>query len=159
MTQTYITMKKIDDNLELAQKRIILGRAWKMNRTVYQIAGKNGYYQLNKRKIWFIGAGLLLIILLCSVLFITKTVTAQREGERIKLVTSIEIKKGDTLWSIATRYMSEEYDDLNEYIEEIKNSNGMVSDEIHFGNFIIVPYYTDATDKTDTGIMAVSINY
>ncbi len=130
-----------------------------MNRTAYRNTGRTGYYYyLNKKRIWCIAAVLLFIVLLCSVLFITKTVTAQREGKRIKLVTSIEIKKGDTLWSIASRYRSEEYDDLNEYIEEIKNSNGMVSDEIHSGNFIIVPYYTDAASKTDTGIMAANMN-
>ena len=34
---------------------------------------------------------------------------------------------------------------MNEYIEEIKDSNGMVSDTIHTGNFIIVPYYADTS--------------
>jgi hypothetical protein len=40
--------------------------------------------------------------------------------------------------------MTDEYDDMNEYIKEIKDSNGMDSDDIHVGNFIIVPYYVDA---------------
>ncbi len=127
-----------------------------MNRSMNRNAGRKGYYYWNKKKIWLIGAVVLFIIMLGSVFFMTKTVTAQREGERVKKVTSIQIKQGDTLWDIAARYMSEEYDDLNEYIEEIKNSNGMVSDEIHSGNFIIVPYYTDAASKLDQGMMEAS---
>jgi hypothetical protein len=106
------------------------------------------YYQLNKKRIWRFGIAVLLMVVLFSVFFITKTVTAQRAVDRTKLVTSIEVKKGDTLWSIASVYFTEEYDDLNEYIDEIKDSNGMVSDEIHTGNYIIVPYFADASDHT-----------
>jgi hypothetical protein len=103
------------------------------------------YYRLNKKRIWIVGAAILFAVILFSVLFITKTVTAQRDGERAKLVTSIEVKKGDTLWSIASDFISDEYNDMNEYITEIKVSNGMTSDDIHAGNFIIVPYYVDAS--------------
>ena len=74
----------------------------------------------------------MVLLLIFSISFITKTVTASREGERIKLVTSIEVKSGDTLWGIAAEYMSDEYDDLNQYIEEIKTSNRMINDEITY---------------------------
>lgn len=118
-----------------------------MNRTVNMVAESRDYYQMNKKRIWVIGVVILLVLILFSVGFISKTVTAQRNGDRIKLVTSIEIKKGDTLWSIASDYMSEEYDDMNEYIEEIKESNGMFTDDIRTGNYIIVPYYADASSN------------
>jgi hypothetical protein len=106
------------------------------------------YYQLNKKRVWRFGVAVLLLLVLFSVFFITKTVTAQRAVDRTKLVTCIEVQKGDTLWSIASSYFTDEYHDLNEYINEIKDSNGMVSDEIHTGNYIIVPYYADASDHT-----------
>lgn len=116
-----------------------------MNRTTDIIIEGQNYYRQNKLRIWIFGIVLLVFLVICSILFFTKTVTAQREGNRTKLVTSIEVKQGDTLWSIASRYITDEYDDMNEYIEEIKSSNGMATDTIHAGNYIIVPYYTDAS--------------
>lgn len=115
-----------------------------MNRAAVIIMEGQSYYQENKKRVWTIGIIILMIAMIFSVVFITKTVTASRNNNRIKLVTSIEIEKGDTLWEIASAYMSEEYDDLHDYIHEIKLSNGMTSDEIHTGNFLILPYYADA---------------
>lgn len=116
-----------------------------MNRASDRRIEGNAYDQMNRKTLWMAGGLVLIVLVIFSVFFMTKTVTAQREGERYKQVISIEIKKGDTLWSIASEYMSEEYKDLNEYIEEIKDTNGMLSDDIHAGNYIIVPYYVDAT--------------
>ncbi len=119
-----------------------------MNRAADYILEGSRYYHLNKKRIWRYGIAVLLLVIIFSVFFITKTVTAQRAADRMKLVTTIEVKKGDTLWDIASVYFTEEYDDLNEYIEEIKDSNGMVSDEIHAGNYIIIPYYADDSEHT-----------
>jgi hypothetical protein len=117
-----------------------------MNKTVSMaMAERNDYYHMNKRRIWMIGLVALVAIVIFSLYFFSKTVTAERTTDRIKSVASIEVKHGDTLWSIASEFVTEEYDNLNEYIEEIKRSNGMVSDTIRTGNFIIVPYYTDAS--------------
>lgn len=117
-----------------------------MNRVTTIIAEGQDYYHSNKKRVWTVGVAILIMLVVFSVGFITKTVTAQRYADRIKLVTSIEVKRGDTLWSIASKYMSDEYNDMNEYIEEIKSSNGMASDDIHTGNFIIVPYYADTSN-------------
>jgi ABC-type microcin C transport system permease subunit YejE len=114
-----------------------------MNRASAIIMESQSYYQENKKRVWTLGIIILLFAVIFSVGFITKTVTASRNNDRVKLVTCIEIQKGDTLWEIASTYMSDEYDNLNEYIHEIKMSNGMTSDEIHTGNFIILPYYED----------------
>lgn len=100
---------------------------------------------LRKTRMWLIGGLILLTLLILSMCFFTKTVTAKGNRERTKLVTSVEVKKGDSLWSIASNYMTAEYDDVNEYVEELKKSNGLTSDQIHAGNFIIVPYYADAS--------------
>lgn len=124
-----------------------------MSRTAYMITEGQNYYQANKKRVWLIGAITLFLIILLSLSLVTKTATAQRSIERVKLVASIEIQKGDSLWSIASEYMSEEYDDMNDYIEEIKDSNGMVSDEIHSGNYIIVPYYADVTNQEGTSAL------
>lgn len=100
----------------------------------------------DRKKIRLIIVTLLFVLMIFTIIFATKKATAKREGSRVKNVVSVEIKKGDTLWSIASGYMSEEYDDLNEYIAEIMMSNRMTSDEIHAGNYIIVPYYTDGSN-------------
>ncbi len=105
---------------------------------------RKGSYNISGRKnIKWIGLVIILIIIVLTVIFTTKTATATNSNKRVKQVTSVQIQKGDTLWSIASRYMSCEYKDLNEYVEEIMLSNGLTSEKIHAGNYIIVPYYTD----------------
>ena len=104
------------------------------------------YRAAARRRMWIIGALILIIVVMFSLFFFSKTVTAQGRRDRVKLVTSVEVKKGDTLWSIASGYMTCEYDDMNEYVEEIKESNGLTSDTIHAGNYIIVPYFADSTN-------------
>lgn len=65
-------------------------------------------------------------------------------GADQKYYTSIEIEEGDTLWSIASEYMSpDHYDSINDYIVEIKEMNGISSDTIHSGNHLIVSYYSE----------------
>ncbi len=118
-----------------------------MNRTTYRMAEGQHYYVANKKRIWSMAIALLIILLLISVGFIAKTVTAQSNKESIKLVTSVEVKSGDTLWGIASDYFSDNYSDMNAYIKEIKSANGLTSDDIHAGNYIIVPYYKSSTSK------------
>ena len=117
-----------------------------MNRTANIMVEGQNYYQANKKRIWLIGAIILLLAIIFSVGFVTKTVTAQRDALRTKQVTCIEVKHGDSLWSIASDFFSDEYDDMNDYIKEIKDSNGLTSDVIHVGNYIVVPYYADASN-------------
>lgn len=60
-----------------------------------------------------------------------------------KYYTSIQVQKGDTLWNIANVYMTEEYVDANEYIEEICSINHIDASEIHSGQYLTIPYYSD----------------
>ncbi len=85
---------------------------------------------------------IILTSMILSLSIISTKVTAERAVTREKLVTSVKIEKGDSLWSIASQYITEEYGDMNSYIDEIMNSNGLTSDIIHEGSYIIVPYYT-----------------
>lgn len=60
-----------------------------------------------------------------------------------KYYKSIEISKGDTLWSIANNYIDHEhYKNTFEYVKEVKQMNSLTSDKIVAGNHIIVPYYS-----------------
>lgn len=112
----------------------------------HNVIGISYHGKLNYRNhMLLVGLGVLSIILLLSIGAITKTVTAERYNQRAKLVTSVEIQKGDTLWSIAANYITDEYKSMKQYIEEIKFSNGLTSDNIQAGNYIIVPYYADSS--------------
>ena len=68
--------------------------------------------------------------------------TAADEAGSYKYYTSIEIMSGDTLWTIADRYMSLEYTDPRDYIEEVMELNGLADDKIHAGQYIMIPYYS-----------------
>ncbi len=58
-----------------------------------------------------------------------------------KYYSSICIEQGDTLWSIAKKYADEEYQTIEEYIKEIKQINGLTSERIVEGNYLIISYY------------------
>ena len=52
--------------------------------------------------------------------------------------TSITIKSGDTLWSIAEEYLPDDMTSVPEYINKIKKLNGLKSDNIQSGMNLIV---------------------
>lgn len=83
------------------------------------------------------------VIVLGSILFWTVGKSkASVEHESFKYYTSVRIEQGDTLWSIANHYMGPEYQDIQEYIAEIKRLNKLGPDEIHSGQYLTVPYYS-----------------
>lgn len=65
----------------------------------------------------------------------------QEDPVGFKYYKSIEIKQGDSLWGIAQKYMTEEYDSPQEYIEEIKQLNGLTSDTLQESKHLLVAYY------------------
>ena len=61
-----------------------------------------------------------------------------------KYYKSIEISKGDTLWSIAEEHIDKShYKNVSEYINEVKAMNSIASDNIVSGSYIIIPYYKE----------------
>lgn len=97
---------------------------------------------MKKKPTIIIAGSIILFLLVFTNIFISTQVSAKKFSHREKIVTSIKIQKGDSLWSIANKYISDEYNDMNSYIDEIKRTNGLTGDTIQEGNFIIVPYYT-----------------
>ena len=58
-----------------------------------------------------------------------------------KYYTSITIKEGDSLWSIAQEYVTDTYEDTQEYIDELIQLNGLSSNIIHEGQKLVIAYY------------------
>lgn len=57
-------------------------------------------------------------------------------------VASVEVTGNDTLWSIAKDNFNPEHGTFRDYIEEIKECNGLATDTIHAGSSLLIPIYT-----------------
>lgn len=100
--------------------------------------------KLAKKRIIFL-LGTVLLITLGSIIFGSSFSAAQDQSAEqeveYKYYKSIEIKKGDSLWSIAQEYKADDYESTREYIEELKELNNLTSDTIHQGQYLMVVYY------------------
>lgn len=98
---------------------------------------------LRHKRILIIIPGILMvccIIIICSA---HTSASAHDKNIRYKYFKSIVIEDGDSLWSIATEYISEEYESINDYIVELKTMNQLDDDTIHSGQNIVIAYYSD----------------
>ena len=59
-----------------------------------------------------------------------------------KYYVSIRVESGDTLWDIADEYVDGFNIDKTDYISEVCQINEISSDDIHDGDYIVVPYYS-----------------
>lgn len=93
-------------------------------------------------KLAYIGIAvfLLVIVIFCQS-FISIAKSYKEAEDTYKYFQSVEIEKGDTIWSIASQYISSEYASMDEYVNEIIELNNLESVEIHTGEYIVVPYY------------------
>lgn len=85
---------------------------------------------------------IVVLVLAGSGIFFVSKSKAADEVISFKYYTSVEVEYGDTLWGIASNYRTEEYRSLLDYIEEIKTLNGLQSDMIRSGQFLVIPYYS-----------------
>lgn len=80
-----------------------------------------------------------------SLLFFSFRAKAQSSDEEIlyKYYKSTVVSAGDTLWDYANEYGTNRYyDDQQEYISEVMQMNGLDSDRITAGQYIVLPYYS-----------------
>ena len=87
-------------------------------------------------------AALLGIALVLMLFGVIRTQAAPAEPS-YKYYTSIQVQSGDTLWGIADTYMTEEYTGVSAYIDEICSINHITADDIHAGQYLTIPYYSD----------------
>lgn len=61
-----------------------------------------------------------------------------------KYYKSIQIEKGDSLWSIAEEYMGTEFDSVSDYIDELIQINQLSTDDMNNlqeGDYLLVAYF------------------
>ena len=92
-----------------------------------------------QKSVFLIALSMVLFIIMCSACFGTIRAQAADETSAYKYYTSIEVQKGDTLWTIAQQYAGDDADYAS-YIEEVKDMNQLTSDTIHVGEYLTVSY-------------------
>ena len=99
---------------------------------------------------FLIAIAVIIVIAVFLLFMIPQRVGASSNIEQVetqKVYKSVEIQTGDSLWSIASDYYNDDYthihyDDINDYIKELKSMNSLKDDVIHSGANITVAYYT-----------------
>lgn len=89
---------------------------------------------------------LAMFVILISCIFGKTLVMANAEENSPvshRYYTSIEIKKGDSLWSIASAYREGSGMSTKEYLKELKKINQIIADDIQAGDSITIVYYAD----------------
>ncbi len=95
-----------------------------------------------QRRTFMLGLMVLTVIVIGSVLLGTIRTQAWLLQNLLINITSIQIQKGDTLWNIADEYITDDYDSMDEYMEEICAINHILPGDIHSGQYLTIPYYS-----------------
>ena len=82
------------------------------------------------------------VLVLGNAVFFRSDVSANNDS--VIRYQTVEIQKGDTLWSIAKEDYEEPCGDIRDYIDQIKECNNLdSSDRITEGCYLCVPVYTE----------------
>ena len=128
-----------------------------------ELQKKKRQRELREKRPFFI-TGAVLIISLLSVCFFLyfgdRVVKAQESANDIQYKV-VEIKNGDSLWSIAKENMDNTNDsgfiNIYQYIHEIKRCNNMKSNQINAGCYLMVPlrFIVERTDRQTFDLITV----
>ena len=122
-----------------------------MNRTYNDRISEKANRNIEKRK-RVVGFQRLFIIL--SVIFIVSLAILLGNGIKAlansasetyppqKYYTSLYIEPGDSLWTIAETYSAGSEMTIEEYVDDVIAINRLESTEIHYGSYLIVPYFS-----------------
>ena len=85
------------------------------------------------------------ILLAVSINAISAQATTKEEAltHTYKYYKSIEISKGDSLWTIAAVYTDGSAAAIQDCVKEMRSINSLKNDTIQAGDRIIVPYYSN----------------
>ncbi len=97
-----------------------------------------------RRRMFLLLATVLLITIGSTIfgsIFSSAQADAEESGVEYKYYKSVLIKDGDTLWSVAKEYCTDDYSSTQEYIDELIELNDLSSDIIHAGQHLVIAYY------------------
>ena len=85
------------------------------------------------------------ILLAVSINAISAQATTKEESltHTYKYYKSVEISKGDSLWTIAEAYTDGSAEAIQDCVKEMRSINSLKNDTIKAGDRIIVPYYSN----------------
>jgi len=116
----------------------------KNNSISHYLVNRNKQRRLVRTVISFFVISLIALSILISGVKIS-AVTADAEGldtgSSVKMYKSVMVEQNDCIWDIAERYMGNGYSDTRDYVEEIIEINNLTGTEIHFGEYLCIPYY------------------
>lgn len=70
------------------------------------------------------------------------TSMAKEEGSRTTpYYKSVRIQEGDSLWGIARQYREGSSMSMEEYVNQLRQMNGLKRDTIHTGQYLTVVYF------------------
>ena len=97
-----------------------------------------------RKKTSMVIAGFVLILLLVLLgNSIRVFASSGQKADYHKYYTSVQLEKGDSLWTLADEYNGEHVVSRNEYIDEVCRINQISEDTIlHSGKSVVVPYYS-----------------
>lgn len=93
----------------------------------------------SKRRVIGIIRAVVFVFLMSAFLLSNNLIEAK--GTKDKQFTSIQVQKGDTLWKIAKKYMGNEYSSVDDYIEEVCQTNHIYDGKITEDMYLVIPYY------------------
>ena len=85
---------------------------------------------------WTAVAFIAAVIILCGTIHIFAS-----SGDS-KYYTSVRVEEGDTVWSIADRYIADSQVSKRDYVDEICRLNRLTDGNVRSGDYIVVSYYS-----------------
>ncbi len=90
---------------------------------------------------------LLMVAAFCSGFFGHTLLSAHAEEKKApelnRYYTSIQLKRGDSLWDIAQTYAEGSGYTTQEYVNELKRINRLHSEDIHSGEYLTIVYFDE----------------
>ena len=81
-----------------------------------------------------------LLILLGSSI---RTFASSRDNKPLHKYTSIQIEKGDSLWTLSDKYIVDGVYSKDDFIKETSELNHLTNqDELHAGDYLTIAYYS-----------------